>query len=57
MGFYGGFFGHGMGSSLPFLFVWLCGYNLRKATAQTKVVIFLDKGSSALVFDQRGDVH
>lgn len=56
MGFYGGFFGPGMGSMLPFLFVWLCGYNLRKATAQTKVMILLVNGSSALLFALRGDV-
>ncbi|MDF1830730.1 MAG: TSUP family transporter [Porticoccaceae bacterium] len=56
MGFYGGFFGPGMGSILPFLFVWLCGYNLRKATAQTKVMILLVNGSSALIFALRGDV-
>lgn len=57
MGFYGGFFGPGMGSILPFLFVWLCGYNLRKATAQTKVMILLVNGSSALLFALRGDVY
>ncbi|PCJ37240.1 MAG: hypothetical protein COA75_05180 [Cellvibrionales bacterium] len=56
MGFYGGFFGPGMGSILPFLFVWLCGYDLRKATAQTKVMILLVNGSSALLFALRGDV-
>ncbi len=56
MGFYGGFFGPGMGSIMPFLFVWLCGYNLRKATAQTKVMILLVNGSSALLFALRGDV-
>lgn len=57
MGFYGGFFGPGMGSILPFLFVCLCGYNLRKATAQTKVMILLVNGSSALLFALRGDVY
>jgi len=56
MGFYGGFFGPGMGSILPFLFVFFCGYNLRKATAQTKVMILLVNGSSALLFALRGDV-
>lgn len=56
MGFYGGFFGPGMGSILPFLFVWLCGYNVRKATAQTKAMILLVNGSSALMFALRGDV-
>ena len=56
IGFYGGFFGPGMGSILPFLLVWLCGYNLRKATAQTKAVIVVVNGSSALLFAIHGDV-
>jgi hypothetical protein len=56
MGFYGGFFGPGMGSIFPFLFVWLCAYDLRKATAQTKVVVFTVNGSSALLFILHGDV-
>lgn len=50
MGFYGGFFGPGMGSIMPFLFVWLLGHNLVKATAETKLIILAVNGSSALIF-------
>ena len=50
MGFYGGFFGPGMGSIMPFLFVWLLGHNLVKATAETKLMILALNGTSALIF-------
>ena len=50
MGFYGGFFGPGMGSVLPFLFVWLCGYSLPRATAQTKVMVLTINSASAVLF-------
>ena len=50
MGFYGGFFGPGMGSIMPFLFVWLLGHNLVKATAETKLMILVVNGTSALIF-------
>jgi uncharacterized membrane protein YfcA len=50
MGFYGGFFGPGMGSIMPFLFVWLLGHNLVKATAETKLMILAVNGTSALIF-------
>tara|TARA_B110000046_G_C13000914_1_gene402095 strand:- start:1483 stop:2235 length:753 start_codon:yes stop_codon:yes gene_type:complete len=50
MGFYGGFFGPGMGSIMPFLFVWLLGHNLVKATAETKLMILAVNGMSALIF-------
>jgi len=50
MGFYGGFFGPGMGTIMPFLFVWLLGHNLVKATAETKLMILAVNGSSALIF-------
>ncbi|MEW5008258.1 MAG: TSUP family transporter [Cycloclasticus sp.] len=56
IGLYGGFFGPGMGSVLPFLFVFLNGYNLSKATAQTKVLILAINGVSALLFALHGDV-
>lgn len=56
MGLYGGFFGPGMGSILPFLFVYLSGYHLRKATAQTKVMILVINGVSAVLFILHGDV-
>lgn len=50
MGFYGGFFGPGMGSVFPFLLVSLRGYNLRKATAHTKALVLTINGTSALLF-------
>jgi len=56
MGVYGGFFGPGMGSIFPFLFVCLSGYGLSKATAQTKVMILGINGISALLFAFHGDV-
>ena len=56
MGFYGGFFGPGMGSVFPFLFVWLCGYSLPKATAQTKVMVLSINSTSAALFIGGGHV-
>lgn len=56
MGFYGGFFGPGMGSVLPFLFVWLQGYNLRRATAHTKVMVLAINATSAILFILGGRV-
>jgi len=56
MGFYGGFFGPGMGSILPFLFVWLAGYSLPGATAQTKVMVLTINSTSALLFVSAGQV-
>ncbi len=56
MGFYGGFFGPGMGSIFPFLFVWLLGHNLRSATAHTKAMVLTINGVSALLFIYHGGV-
>lgn len=56
VGFYGGFFGPGMGSVLPFLFIWLCGYSLPKATAQTKVMVLTINSVSACLFIVAGQV-
>ena len=56
MGFYGGFFGPGMGSILPFLFVWLLGHNLVRATAETKLMILAVNGTSAVIFAFSGFV-
>jgi uncharacterized membrane protein YfcA len=50
MGFYGGFFGPGMGSIMPFLLVSLLGYNLVRATAETKLMILAVNGTSAIIF-------
>jgi hypothetical protein len=56
MGFYGGFFGPGMGSIMPFLFLWLLGHNLVKATAETKLMILAVNGTSAVIFTVNGFV-
>jgi uncharacterized protein len=56
MGFYGGFFGPGMGSIMPFLFLWLLGHNLVKATAETKLMILAVNGTSAVIFAVNGFV-
>ena len=56
MGFYGGFFGPGTGSIIPFLFVWLLGHNLVRATAQTKFMVLAINGVSALLFILNGQV-
>jgi uncharacterized membrane protein YfcA len=54
VGFYGGFFGPGIGSIMPFLFVWLLGYNLVKATADTKLMSLAINGISAILFTVNG---
>ena len=54
VGFYGGFFGPGIGSIMPFLFVWLLGYNLVKATADTKLMSAAINGISAVLFTING---
>ncbi len=56
LGFYGGFFGPGMGSVLPFLFVSLLGNNLRRATARTKAMVLTINSTSALLFIGSGHV-
>lgn len=56
MGIYGGFFGPGMGSIMPFLLVWLLGHNLIKATAETKLMILAINGTSAIIFAFSGYV-
>lgn len=57
MGFYGGFFGPGMGSMLPFLLVGLRGYNLRKATAHSRAFVLVINGLAALLFVAADRVH
>lgn len=57
MGFYGGFFGPGMGSILPFLLVGLRGYDLRKATAHTRALVLVINGVAALLFACSGRVY
>ena len=56
MGFYGGFFGPAMGSIFPFLLVWLVARNLVTATAETKLMILVVNGTSAIIFIAGGHV-
>ena len=56
MGFYGGFFGPAMGSIFPFLLVWLMARDLVTATAETKLMIVVVNGTSALLFIAGGHV-
>ena len=56
LGFYDGFIGPGTGSFMALSFVLLCGYNLSKATANTKVLNFTSNISSLLYFVIFGEV-
>ena len=56
VGFYDGFFGPGTGSFFAAAFVMLLGYNLRRATAGTKVLNFTSNVSSLLIFAAAGQV-
>jgi len=55
-GFYDGFFGPGAGSFLALAFVALAGYNLRKATAHTKVLNLASNLGSLWLFAAAGFV-
>ncbi|WP_323846949.1 TSUP family transporter [Microbulbifer magnicolonia] len=50
IGFYGGFFGPGMGSIYALAFAALLGYNMRKATAHTKPLVLATNATSMLIF-------
>ena len=56
IGFYGGFFGPGMGSIAALSFASLQGYNLRKATAHAKPVVFSANAVSMVIFVLAGQV-
>jgi len=56
IGFYGGFFGPGIGSLFAAAFVALRGYNLVRATAHTKVLVFTTNVASLLLFIGAGQV-
>jgi len=56
IGFYDGFFGPGTGSFFAIAFVALLGYNLRKATAHTKVLNFTSNIASLIFFLLGGHV-
>lgn len=56
VGFYDGFFGPGTGSFFAAAFVLLLGYNLRRATAGTKILNFTSNISSLIFFALAGQV-
>lgn len=56
VGFYDGFFGPGTGSFFAAAFVLLLGYNLRRATAGTKVLNFTSNLASLIAFALAGQV-
>ncbi|CAH0992377.1 putative membrane transporter protein YfcA [Sinobacterium norvegicum] len=56
VGFYGGFFGPGMGAVTALLIASLLGYNLSKATANAKPLVLLSNLSSLVVFIGSGHV-
>jgi len=57
LGFYDGFFGPGTGSFWAIAFVLLCGYNLTRATAHTKVMNATSNLASLALFAAAGLVH
>lgn len=56
VGFYDGFFGPGTGSFFALAFVLLLGYNLRRATAGTKILNFTSNIAALLFFAWGGHV-
>ena len=50
IGFYGGFFGPGIGSFFAFAFTSLRGYNMRRATANTKPLVLVTNTTSLIIF-------
>lgn len=56
VGFYDGFFGPGTGTFFAMGFVLLLGYNLKKATAGTKVLNFTSNLGALIIFATAGQV-
>jgi len=50
IGFYGGFFGPGMGSFYAIAFAALRGFGMRKATAATKPLVLVTNTTAMLIF-------
>ena len=57
IGFYDGFFGPGTGSFFTIAFIYFLGYNISKATAQTKVLNFATNFGSMLFFMFYGEMY
>lgn len=56
LGFYDGFFGPGTGSFWAVALMLVCGYNMVKATAYTKIMNFVSNVASLIVFLIQGQV-
>jgi uncharacterized membrane protein YfcA len=56
IGFYDGFFGPGTGSFFTLSFIYFLGYNISKATAQTKILNFATNFGSLIFFSFYGDI-
>ncbi|AWF79888.1 hypothetical protein BTJ40_03140 [Microbulbifer sp. A4B17] len=56
LGYYGGFFGPGMGSICAAAFAALLGYNMRAATASTKPIVLATNVTSMLIFIAGGHI-
>jgi len=57
LGFYDGFFGPGTGTFWAMAYVILLGYDLRKATAHTKLMNLSSNVASLLIFLFAGQMH
>jgi len=57
LGFYDGFFGPGTGSFWAMAYVLVLGFNLTKATADTKVMNFTSNAASLAMFALGGQAH
>jgi len=57
IGFYDGFFGPGTGSFFTIAFIYLLGYNISNATAQTKILNFITNAASVLFFMVMGKIY
>ncbi|MGD1942905.1 MAG: TSUP family transporter [Leptolyngbyaceae cyanobacterium] len=57
LGFYDGFFGPGAGMFMALAFVSLCGYNLTKATAHTKLLNCTSNVAALLYFLLFGQIY
>ena len=56
IGFYGGFFGPGMGAIAAILVASLTGFNLKKATAHAKPLVLISNTTSLIIFIIGGKV-
>ena len=57
IGFYDGFFGPGTGSFFTICFIFFLGYNISRATAETKVLNFMTNFAALLFFLVFGQIN